>query len=143
MSTVQKPIPVPAYTFRLRAAQFISACVILILNIVSTALLGGFASFGFGFFACISTCIIVAYWYFASYPKQQYYNRWALLVLDILSVIWWLSAWSLLASWAAAIGAVDEAINEINDAYGIAGNSNLGLVRALTAIAAVLGAAEL
>ena len=136
-------IPVPPYFFRIRLSQFVISILILILNVVNTVLLGGFASFGFGFFACIATCIIVAYWYYASYPRKQSYNRWALLVLDILAVIWWLTSWCLLAEWAAALGLVDEFDNYVDDAYGIAGDGNIGVVHALTAVAAVLGAAEL
>ena len=132
-------IALPAYTFRVRLAQIIIAILVLILNIVSIAILGGYGVFGYGIFTPIATCIIVGYWYNASYSRAQYYNRWAILVLDCFAVIWWLSMWSVLAQWAAAMGIIDS----IDNTYGFSDLGNLRVVHALTAVAAVLGAAEL
>jgi hypothetical protein len=132
-------IALPAYTFRLRLSQMIIAIVVLILNIVSTAIFGGYGVLGYGIFTPIATCVIVGYWYYASYNRQQYYNRWAILVLDCFAVVWWLSMWSVLAQWAAALGLLDS----IDDAYGVDGFASVNTVHALTAVAAVLGAAEL
>jgi hypothetical protein len=129
-------IALPAYVFRVRLAQFIIAIVVLILNIVSTAILGGYGVLGYGIFTPIATCIIVAYWYQANHSRQQYYNRWVILIIDCLAVIWWLSLWSVLAQWAAALGLLDSIENE----FGV---TSLNTVHALTALAAVLGAAEL
>jgi len=130
-------IALPAFTFRLRLAQIIIAIVVLILNIVSTAIiLGGYGALGYGIFTPIATCVIVAYWYYASYRGAQYYNRWAILILDCFAVVWWLSLWSVLAQWAAALGVIDS----IDNAYGV---TDFTIIHALTAVAAVLGAAEL
>jgi hypothetical protein len=133
-------IALPAYTFRLRLAQIIIAILVLILNIISTAIvLGGYGALGYGIFTPIATCVIVAYWYYANYRRPQHYNRWAILVLDCFAVVWWLSLWSVLAQWAAALGLIDS----IDDAYGVSDLASLNVVHALTAVAAVLGAAEL
>ena len=47
--------------------------------------------------------------------------------------------WSVLAQWAAALGLIDS----IDNSYGISDTASIPVVHALTAIAAVLGAAEL
>jgi len=132
-------IALPAYIFRVRIAQFIIAVAVLILNIVSTAILGGYGVLGYGIFTPIATCVIVAYWYYANYPRPQYYNRWAILVLDCFAVVWWLSMWSVLAQWAAAMGLIDA----IDNTYGVDDLASVNIVHALAAVAAVLGAAEL
>lgn len=132
-------LALPAYTFRLRLSQIVIAILVLILDIVSLAILGGYGALGYGIFTPIATCVIVSYWYSATYRSPQYYNRWAILVLDCFAVVWWLSLWSVLAQWAAALGVVDS----IDNAYGVADLGNIRIVHALTAVTAVLGAAEL
>jgi hypothetical protein len=132
-------IALPAYAFRLRLSQIIIAIVILILNVISIIMLGGYGALSYGIFTPIATCVIVAYWYYASYPRPQYYNRWAILVLDCFAVIWWLSMWSVLAQWAAAMGLIDA----IDNMYGVDDLASVNIVHALAAVAAVLGAAEL
>jgi hypothetical protein len=132
-------IALPAYTFRLRLSQIIIAIVVLILNIISTIMLGGYGALHYGIFTPIATCAIVAYWYYVNYPRPQYYNRWTILVLDCFAVIWWLSLWSVLAQWAAAMGLIDS----IDNMYGVNDLASVKIVHALTAVAAVLGAAEL
>jgi hypothetical protein len=132
-------IALPPYTFRLRLSQIIIAILILILDIISTIIFGGYGALGYGIFTPIATCAIVAYWYYANYPAPQYYNRWAILILDCFAVVWWLSLWSVLAQWAAALGLIDS----IDNAYGVKDEASIKIVHALTAIAAVLGAAEL
>jgi hypothetical protein len=132
-------IALPAYTFRIRLSQIIIAIIILILNIVSIAIFGGYGALSFGIFTPIATCIIVAYWYHANYSRQQYYNRWVILILDCFAVVWWLSLWSVLAQWAAALGFIDS----IENAYGVNDLASVNIVHALTAVGAVLGAAEL
>jgi hypothetical protein len=132
-------IALPAYTFRLRLSQIIIAIVILILNIISTIMLGGYGALSYGIYTPIATCVIVAHWYYANYRCPQYYNRWAILVLDCFAVIWWLSMWSVLAQWAAAMGLIDS----IDNTYGVHDPASVNIVHALTAVAAVLGAAEL
>jgi hypothetical protein len=132
-------IALPAYTFRIRLSQIIIAIIILILNIVSIAIFGGYGALSFGIFTPIATCIIVAYWYHANYSRQQYYNRWVILILDCFAVVWWLSLWSVLAQWAAALGFIDS----IENAYGGNDLASVNIVHALTAVGAVLGAAEL
>lgn len=132
-------IALPAYAFRLRLSQIIIAIVILILNVISIIMLGGYGALSYGIFTPIATCVIVAYWYYANYPRPQYYNRWAILVLDCFAVVWWLSMWSVLAQWAAAMGLIDA----IDNTYGVDDLASVNIVHALAAVAAVLGAAEL
>ena len=139
MSTSKQIIALPAYTFRIRLAQIIIAILILILDIVSIAVLGGYGGLGYGVFTPLATCVIVLYWYYANRSRPQYYNRWAILILDCFAVVWWLSLWSVLASWAATLGLIDT----IDNAYGFDDRTSIKVVHGLTAVAAVLGAAEL
>ena len=132
-------IALPAYTFRLRIAQIIIAILVVILNIVSTAVLGGYGAFSYGIFTPIATCIIVIYWYLANYSRPQNYNRWVLLILDCFAVVWWLSAWSVEASWASVLGYIDA----VDNSYGLDDGNSIRIAHALAAVAAVLGAAEL
>ena len=135
----QQIVSLPPYTFRLRLAQFVIAVLILILNIVSIAVLGGYGAVSYGIFTPIATCVIVAYWYHANYRRQHTYNRWVILVLDCFAVLWWLSLFGVLANWAAAWAYVDS----IDNAYGLGDLGSIKVVYALTTVAAVLGAAEL
>lgn len=131
-------IILPTYTFRIRLSQIIIAILVLVLNIVSLAILGGYGALSYGVFTPIATCIIVGYWYYGNYRRTDLYNRWAILILDCFAVIWWLSMWCLLAEWAAALGIIDS----IDNTYDV-GLTSLNVVYALTAVSAVLGAAEL
>jgi hypothetical protein len=132
-------IALPAYTFRLRLAQIIVAIVVLILDIVSTVIFGGYGALSYGIFTPIATCFIVAHWYYVNYPRPEYYNRWTILVLDCIAVVWWLSLWSVLAQWARALGLIES----IDNLVGVKDLTSVKIVHALTAVAAVLGAAEL
>lgn len=107
-------------------------------QIVATAIFFS-GALGYGIFTPLATCVIVGYWWYGTYRNKHYYNRWAILILECLSVLWWLSLWGVMAAWAATLGFIDSLDNE-------AGFSTLGDVRvvhALTAISAVLGAIEL
>ena len=132
-------LALPTYTFRLRLSQIIIAVLVLILDIISTIIFGGYGALGYGIFTPIATCVIIAFWYHATYRSPQHYNRWAILVLDCIAVIWWLALWSVLAQWAAVLGLIDS----IDNSYGVASLGSIRTVHALTAVAAVLGAAEL
>lgn len=132
-------LTLPTYTFRLRLAQIIIAVLVLILNIISTILFGGYGTLGYGIFTPIATCVIIAYWYYATYRSPPHYNRWAILVLDCISVVWWLALWSVLAQWATVLGLIDG----IDNIYVGTSLGSIRTVHALTAVAAVLGAAEL
>ena len=134
----QSIIPLPPYTFRLRLAQFIIAILVLILDIIATAIFFS-GALGYGIFTPLATCIIVGYWYYATYRNKQYYNRWAILILECFSVIWWLSLWSVMAQWASALGFIDS----LDSADGFSDLGGVHTVHVLTALAAVLGAAEL
>jgi hypothetical protein len=138
MTTDKSALALPTYTLSLRLSQIIIAILILILNIVSLAILGAVGALSYGIFTPLATVIIVGYWYFATYRRMELYSRWAILILDCFAVVWWLSMWCVLAEWAAAFGVLDSLENE----YGI-GSSSISTVHALTAVAAVLCAAEL
>lgn len=143
-------IPLPSWTLKVRIAQFAIAGAILVLVAASLALWGGYGSFGFGLFTCIATMVTIAYWYYANRMRLDVYNRWALLVLDVLGVIWWLSTFSALAQLAAAFGVIESFDADITVATDGAANAytstdyhNAQISKALTGIAAALGAAEL
>jgi hypothetical protein len=48
-----------------------------------------------------ATLIIFAYYFVALSRKPQYYNRWAVLALEIFGVIFWLVSFALCAEWTA------------------------------------------
>ena len=52
---------------------------------------------------------IICTWYIVSVIKSpSVYNGIAVLVFECFQVIWWLSAWTNLAAWAAAYTYVDD-----------------------------------
>ena len=52
---------------------------------------------------------IICTWYIVSVIKSpSLYNGIAILVLECFQLVWWLSAWTNLASWAAAYAYVDD-----------------------------------
>ena len=132
-------IDLPAYFFSLRLAQIIIAILVLIVDIVSTAVLASYGAISFGIFTPIATCIIVVYWYYANRVRPQYYNRWAILILECFAVVWWLSLWSALASYSSALADIDA----IDNAFGYDDGNGIRIVHILAGIAAALGAIEL
>jgi hypothetical protein len=132
-------IPVPPWTFRIRIAQFVMSIFVLIFIIIPIALWNGYYSFGLGIFTCIATLVITGYWYYAYKRSPAAYNRWAILSLDCWAVLWWLISFTTLAELAAAFTVIAGWEN-------IAGEPVPGYIttsRALTGVAAFLGAVEL
>ncbi|KAG0635748.1 hypothetical protein HOY80DRAFT_980515 [Tuber brumale] len=60
-----------------------------------------FGTFGFNIFTCLFTIIVGAYLLITPLRAPKLYNCWAALVLEIFGVIFWLSAFATLASWAS------------------------------------------
>jgi hypothetical protein len=133
------PIPVPPWTLHIRIAQFVISFLVLIFTIIPIALWSGYYSFGLGIFTCIATAAITGYWYYANKRSPTAYNRWAILFLDCWAVLWWLVSFATLANLAAAFNA----IAGLEALTGYTLSSNIKTSRALTSLAAFLGAVEL
>ena len=100
-STENHIVPVKPWNIWLRVAQFALAVIILIFVAVPTHYWGGYDAFGVSLFTSIATFIIVPYYVVTASISTKFYNRWAVLGLDILGVVFWLVSFSLLADWAA------------------------------------------
>jgi hypothetical protein len=132
-------IDVPPWTFQVRIAQCGISFLVLIVTIIPIALWSGYYSFGLGIFTCLATAAITGYWYHANKRNGTAYNRWAILFLDCWATLWWLASFSTLANLAAAFGT----IAGLETAVGLPLPSNIQTSRALTGLAAFLGAVEL
>jgi hypothetical protein len=132
-------IPVPPWTFPIRIAQLVISFLVLIFTITPIALWDGYYSFGLGIFTCIVTFAIAGYWYYAYKRNPAAYNRWAILFLDCWAVLWWLVSFATLAELAAAF----DVIASLDAIPGYPLSSNIKTSRALTGLAAFLGAVEL
>lgn len=91
------------------------------------------------------TLIVTIYYLVAEYAAPAIYNYWAVLALDILLVIMWLSSFALLASRVAAIYALGTYYNYYTGNY-YAGSTLTGIAggwAACLAAAAALGGVEL
>ena len=133
-------IPVPPWIFSVRIAQFVISFLVLIFTIIPIALWSGYYSFGLGIFTCIATAAITVYWYYANKRSPTVYNRWAILFLDCWAIVWWLVSFSTLAELASAFGVI-AGLEDITGYYPWP--ANIKTSRALTAVAAFLGAVEL
>jgi hypothetical protein len=136
-------IPVPPWTFPVRIAQFVISFLVLIFTIIPIALWNGYYSFGLGIFTCIATFAIAGYWYYAYKRNPAAYNRWAILFLDCWAVLWWLISFATLANLAAAFDVIARAGLDAIPGYPTPLSSNIKTSRALTGLAAFLGAVEL
>jgi hypothetical protein len=132
-------IPVPHWILHIRIAQFVISFLVLIFTIIPIALWSGYYSFGLGIFTCIATAAITGYWYYANKRSPTAYNRWAILFLDCWAVLWWLVSFATLANLAAAF----DAIANVEAITGYILPGNVKTSRALTSLAAFLGAVEL
>jgi len=98
----QKLVLPPAFLF-LRVAQIILALIVLGLTayLISNTFYGLLvpSSYGLAMFTSIATLIIVVYNLVAERAVPAIYNVWAILALEIFSVIFWLSTMGSIAAF--------------------------------------------
>ncbi|KAH8820269.1 hypothetical protein F5884DRAFT_41091 [Xylogone sp. PMI_703] len=102
MASSSDVIIVPKWTYPLRALQIFFSIVILGLSGYGVYWIH-FGSWGFAIFTCIATWIIIAYILLTSLVGacRGAYNYWAIIALESISVIFWLSSMAALAATRA------------------------------------------
>lgn len=111
-------VPQPRFLFFLRIAQMALALVALALTAFSMAKLNSIwisGSFGYAIFCCIFTLLTGTYLLVSEAHFLNMWNRWVALAIDVIGVLFWISAWGSLAAWAAVNDFATRALN-IRDA---------------------------
>ncbi|RFU29214.1 hypothetical protein B7463_g7115, partial [Scytalidium lignicola] len=105
-------ITLPKWTYALRGLQIFFSIVVLGLSAYGVYWLH-FSSWGFAIFTCIATWIMLTYILVVNLVESSRgaYNYWAVLALEVVSVIFWLSAMAALAATRATF-TVPTTINE-------------------------------
>ncbi|RPA89965.1 hypothetical protein L873DRAFT_1754406 [Choiromyces venosus 120613-1] len=102
--TDQHVVEQPPWLKFIRIAQVgLSVLILALASFALSAIPYGntFGTFGFNIFTCLFTFIAGAYLILTPLKSPKLYNCWAALVLEIFGVIFWLSAFATLASWAS------------------------------------------
>jgi uncharacterized membrane protein len=102
--TAQHVVDQPPWIKFIRIAQVSLSVLILALAAFALSAIpygNTFGTFGFNIFTCMFTLIVGAYLLITPLRAPKLYNCWAALVLEIFGVIFWLSAFATLASWAS------------------------------------------
>ncbi|KAG0134856.1 hypothetical protein HOY82DRAFT_583896 [Tuber indicum] len=102
--TAQHVVDQPPWLKFVRVAQVSLSVLILALAAFALSAIpygNTFGTFGFNIFTCLFTFIVGAYLLVTPLRAPKLYNCWAALVLEIFGVIFWLSAFATLASWAS------------------------------------------
>lgn len=140
----------PIISHILPAFQFLLAIIILALAATTIARTPWSHNIpNFALFVSLVTIVVLRYRVVAVLRFPVLYNRIAVLVLECLLVVWWLSAFAGLAAWGAAVRWLDEPVCTINssgDRYCIskrAGEFSGKQYRGIVAAAASLGVVEL
>ncbi|KIW01995.1 uncharacterized protein PV09_06505 [Verruconis gallopava] len=97
-------VPMPKGFLAVRILQIVFALIVVGLTafLISNTIGFVFSATAFGIFCGILTLIIVTYDLVAEKAAKAAYNMWAVLALDILMVIFWLSAMGSMAALRAA-----------------------------------------
>ena len=108
-------VPVPKWFTIIKYVQLLLAVVVLALSAYGLSGLSWLGGADYSIFVAIATFIIVGYYLLSTIRLVSLYNKIAVLVLECFMVIWWLSTWAYLASWAAAFTLIDD---PVCDGYG-------------------------
>jgi len=118
----------PFWVAIIRVFQLILTVLVMILAAYALHVLGDFdwltgdaglnAAYDFSFFNFAWTIIYLAYIFVAPLWFPQLYLYWAHLGLEIVTVIFWLVDFALLAHAAAAWNSVSNAYSQVNQAIG-------------------------
>ena len=110
----------PRFLFYIHIAQLVLSLLVLILVAYAMSVLSNIlGSFGYNIFCCVYTFIVIAYMQVTAMMFINLWNMWAALILDIFGIIFWISAWGSMASWAA----VGNLITSPPDLTGLFGRS--------------------
>ncbi|KAE8446768.1 hypothetical protein EG329_011673 [Mollisiaceae sp. DMI_Dod_QoI] len=101
----------PFWVALIRIAQFILALIVLILAAYASSVFGAdyFAGYGMTFFTFSWTILFLIYILVTPLWFPQFYLYWAHLGFEITTVVFWLTAWALLAQEASAWNAFQSA----------------------------------
>ena len=118
----------PGFIFWIRVAILVLTVLVLALTAFSMSTFSFTAdAFAFNIFCCVYNFIVTAYLIVSVARFIQLWNCWAALVLDVVGVIFWLAAWSTMASWSAAT----KIVNSVGDFGSIFGSLS-GIIRRAT-----------
>jgi hypothetical protein len=91
----------PIYYHALQATQFLLAIIILGFAVYGVAYHSPFGTSGFMLFVSAATITVLTYSSLTLCKFPAWYNRFAVLLLECLLVVYWLSAFAALAAWTA------------------------------------------
>jgi len=92
----------PFWLFIVRFFQLFLALIILALSAWAGGGIGfWYAGFGVAIFAFVWTLLFITYIQLSTFFLPSFYNKYIHLVLECLTVIFWLAAWAALAAVAA------------------------------------------
>jgi len=103
-------VAVPFWVAIIRAGQFLLALLVMALSAYAASVFGAafFAGYGMAFFMFAWTLIFLGYIFATPLFFPQAYNYWAHLGLEIVTNIFWLTTFALLAEEAAGWSIVDD-----------------------------------
>jgi len=101
---------VPFWVAIIRAVQFLLALLVMALSAFAASVFGAafFAGYGMAFFMFAWTLIFLGYIFGTPLFAPQAYNYWAHLGLEIVTNIFWLTTFALLAEESAGWAVVDD-----------------------------------
>ncbi|OCK77649.1 hypothetical protein K432DRAFT_427851 [Lepidopterella palustris CBS 459.81] len=135
-------VAVPPFFIFIIIAQIIVAIAVLGLAAYGATFDDWFGGNGFAIFCAIATFIINGYYLLTTLALPMAYNCWAFLVLECFLVVWWLSCWADLASWAAAYSfGLETCYVDVDNNFVCVGN-DYKKYRDVMAAAAGIGALE-
>lgn len=94
----------PKWVLYLRAARALLAVLVLGLAAYTIQIIA-FAQAQLNIFVAVFTFLVTVYIFVSELSVPQAYNKWLLLVLEVVTLIFWLSAFASLAALAANIDA--------------------------------------
>jgi uncharacterized membrane protein YtjA (UPF0391 family) len=97
-------VPQPKWILFVRAARALLAVVVLGLCAYTIQIIP-MVQAQFNIFVAIFTFLVTVYIFVAEIPAPQAYNKWAILALEIMTLIFWLAGFASLAALAANIDA--------------------------------------
>lgn len=106
---------VPIYFQYLNVLQLVLSIVILGLTAAAVDSIHYSRSVpGFALFVSIVTIVVIAYRWLALFRLPALYNRLAVLILECLLLVWWLSAFASLAAWSAGLAWLDSPVCSVD-----------------------------
>lgn len=131
-------VEVPAFFFILKCAQVGISILVLALTAASIGV-GYGGVLGWPIVVSLLTWISCGYYIASTRFAPKFYHRIIVLVLEIFLWLWWLSCWTALAAWAAAVTVVDVAF-DYPDGYYYGYSVAPGVLQALIGVSAALAA---